>query len=85
MLTEFWLPLFLFAAIAAFTPGPNNLMLAASGMNYGFRRTVPHIAGISVGFPMLLLCVIFAAGAGFSSRTREGSPAPLPRISRETA
>lgn len=43
MLTDFWIPLTIFAAIAALTPGPNNLMLAASGMNYGFRRTVPHI------------------------------------------
>lgn len=63
MLTEFWIPLTIFATVAAFTPGPNNLMLAASGMNYGFRRTVPHMMGISVGFPVMLLCIIFGVGA----------------------
>ena len=33
-----------FAIVTAFTPGPNNLMLAASGANFGFRRTLPHLA-----------------------------------------
>lgn len=63
MLTDFWIPLTVFAAIAAFTPGPNNLMLAASGMNYGFRRTVPHMLGVSLGFPVMLLCITFGLGA----------------------
>lgn len=63
MLTDFWIPLTTFALVAAFTPGPNNLMLAASGMNFGFRRTVPHMAGVSLGFPVLLLCTIFGIGA----------------------
>ena len=62
MLTDFWIPLTTFAVVASFTPGPNNLMLAASGMNYGFRRTVPHMAGVSLGFPVLLLCTIFGIG-----------------------
>lgn len=62
MLTDFWIPLFVFSSIAAFTPGPNNLMVAASGMNYGFKRTLPHIIGVSLGFPVMLLCVIFGAG-----------------------
>ncbi|MGA8259711.1 MAG: LysE family translocator [Arenicellales bacterium] len=62
MLTDFWIPLTTFAVVAAFTPGPNNLMLAASGMNFGFRRTVPHMAGVSLGFPVLLLCTIFGIG-----------------------
>lgn len=62
-LTGFWIPLATFALVAAFTPGPNNLMLAASGMNHGFRRSVPHMAGISLGFPVMLLCVVFGVGA----------------------
>jgi threonine/homoserine/homoserine lactone efflux protein len=62
-LTDFWIPLATFALVAAFTPGPNNLMLAASGMNHGFRRSVPHMAGICIGFPVMLLCVIFGVGA----------------------
>ena len=40
----------IFASIAAFTPGPNNLMLAASGANFGLRRTLPHITGVTIGF-----------------------------------
>lgn len=35
-----------FAVVMFFTPGPNNIMLLSSGLTYGFRRTVPHIAGI---------------------------------------
>ncbi|MGC6517689.1 MAG: LysE family translocator [Candidatus Puniceispirillaceae bacterium] len=53
----------LFSTVAAFTPGPNNLMLAASGVNYGFQRTIPHITGVTVGFMLLVL----AAGLGLSS------------------
>ena len=53
-----WMPHFLpmvgVVMAAAFTPGPNNIMLASSGANFGFRRTVPHMAGIAVGFVSLL-------------------------------
>jgi len=45
----------LFATIAAFTPGPNNLMLAASGANFGLNRTLPHIFGITTVFLLLVL------------------------------
>ncbi len=45
----------LFAFVSSATPGPNNLMLMASGANFGFRRTVPHMLGISVGFLVLML------------------------------
>ena len=44
-----------FMAIAAFTPGPNNIMLAASGANFGLMRTVPHMLGVTIGFGVLLL------------------------------
>ena len=43
------LPLLTYVAPMSVTPGPNNLMLAASGVNFGFRRTVPHMLGISIG------------------------------------
>jgi threonine/homoserine/homoserine lactone efflux protein len=43
-----------FASAAAITPGPNNVMLLASGLNFGFRRTVPHILGVAFGFAVLL-------------------------------
>lgn len=47
----------------SFTPGPNNLMCAASGVNFGFWRTMPHVAGITVGFPLMLLGVGMGLGA----------------------
>ena len=55
-----FLALVLFSVVMAFTPGPNNIMLAASGVNFGFARTVPHMAGVSIGFFALLA----ACGAG---------------------
>lgn len=51
-----------FAVSMAGTPGPNNAMLASSGSLWGFRRTVPHMLGVSIGFPLMLVAV--AAGAG---------------------
>jgi threonine/homoserine/homoserine lactone efflux protein len=52
-----------FAFVSSITPGPNNLMLLASGVNFGFRRTVPHMLGIGAGFASLLLAVGFGLGA----------------------
>ncbi len=52
-----------FAFATSATPGPNTLMLLASGVNHGFRRTIPHMLGIGVGFLALLLCVGFGLGA----------------------
>ncbi|MEO0635566.1 MAG: LysE family translocator [Pseudomonadota bacterium] len=49
-----------YAFVSSVTPGPNNLMLLASGMNFGFVRTVPHMLGISVGFGTMF--IIIAAG-----------------------
>ena len=46
-MTDF--PLMTYVATMSVTPGPNNLMLAASGVNFGFRRTLPHMLGVSVG------------------------------------
>ena len=50
----------IFAFVSSATPGPNNLMLLASGANFGFWRTIPHMMGISVGFMVMM----FAVGAG---------------------
>jgi threonine/homoserine/homoserine lactone efflux protein len=47
----------LFAFVSSATPGPNNLMLMASGANYGFWRTVPHMMGISCGFVVMMVLV----------------------------
>ena len=54
-----------FAVVAAFTPGPNNLLLAASGANFGIRRTVPHLLGVMCGFPLLVLAVGLGLGSVF--------------------
>jgi threonine/homoserine/homoserine lactone efflux protein len=54
---EFIGPLFVFAFATSFTPGPNVVMLAASGANYGFRSTIPHISGISIGFPVMVIAI----------------------------
>lgn len=52
-----------FAFVSSITPGPNNIMLLASGVNFGFRRTIPHMLGIGAGFVSLLLGVGFGLGA----------------------
>ncbi|MCY0386178.1 LysE family translocator [Robbsia sp. Bb-Pol-6] len=52
----------LFATVMSITPGPNNMMLLASGVNFGFRRTVPHLFGISSGVALLTLSVGFGLG-----------------------
>lgn len=46
-----------FALVSAFSPGPNNLMLLSSGMNFGWRKSIPHILGIAIGFPVMIFCV----------------------------
>ncbi|MGI4984811.1 MAG: LysE family translocator [Janthinobacterium lividum] len=55
----------LFAMVMSITPGPNNMMLLASGVNFGFRRTVPHLFGISSGVALLTLSVGFGLGEAF--------------------
>ena len=59
------LALTLFALSTAGTPGPNNLMLTASGANYGFLKTIPHMAGILAGFAALLIAVATGLGSIF--------------------
>ncbi|MFJ0376079.1 LysE family translocator [Bordetella bronchiseptica] len=57
------MPLVLFTLVNSLTPGPNNVMLASSGLTFGFRRTIPHLLGISVGFSIMLLMVGLGLGA----------------------
>ncbi len=54
------LALVAFALVSSITPGPNNLMLMASGTNFGLRRTVPHMLGVAIGFTLMIVLV----GAG---------------------
>lgn len=46
-----------FAFVSSITPGPNNLMLMASGANFGFRRTLPHLFGVGIGFVVMVVLV----------------------------
>ena len=55
--------LVLFAFVSTFTPGPNNLMLMASGANVGFKKTIPHMFGITLGFGLM----VFLVGIGLMS------------------
>lgn len=50
-----------FALTAATSPGPNNIMLLSSGLTFGYKKTIPHISGIVVGFPLMVLLI----GLGF--------------------
>jgi threonine/homoserine/homoserine lactone efflux protein len=46
-----------FAFVSSITPGPNNMMLMASGANFGLRRTVPHMLGVAIGFTVMIALV----------------------------
>ena len=61
------LPMLGFMVAAAFTPGPNNIMLAASGANFGFTRTIPHMLGVVGGFFVLMLLVGLGLGVLFET------------------
>ena len=47
----------LFAFVTSITPGPNNMMLLASGANFGLRRTVPHMLGVGIGFVLMMILI----------------------------
>ena len=57
MTYEIIIGLAVFALVSSITPGPNNLMLMASGANFGFRRTIPHMLGVGLGFTVMVLLV----------------------------
>lgn len=59
MSLDVFFALLLFSLASSITPGPNNIMLLASGVNFGFRKTIPHMFGIAFGFGLLLLCIGF--------------------------
>src|SRR5215472_1751891 len=63
MSSSLLLAFIMFAIVMFFTPGPNNIMVLSSGLTYGFRRTLPHIAGITIGFAFM----VGAVGLGFGT------------------
>ena len=54
MTIELFIALTLFSVPAFFTPGPNNIMLMTSGLNYGVARTMPHMFGVDIGFGLMV-------------------------------
>ena len=60
---ELFISFVVFGVIAAVTPGPNNVMLTTTGLNFGVRRGVPHLLGICIGFPVMLALI----GLGFGT------------------
>lgn len=59
------IPLALFALASLYTPGPNNIMLASSGARFGVKRTLPHLFGVALGFPLMLFPMALGLGALF--------------------
>lgn len=57
MTTDQLLALSVFAAVSSGTPGPNNLMILTSGVNFGMKRSIPHLMGITLGFCFMIFCV----------------------------
>jgi threonine/homoserine/homoserine lactone efflux protein len=56
-----------FCFASSITPGPNNMMLLASGANFGFARTLPHLMGITIGFLIMVLAMGFGVGSLFTT------------------
>lgn len=67
MTFEWMIAVAVFAVVTCFTPGPNNTMLMASGLNFGFGRSVPHVLGVSLGFAGMVLAVAFGISAVFEA------------------
>ena len=65
MFIEWWLPLVGFMWISCITPGPNNMLLTASGARFGLRPTLPHLFGIIAGMAVMLLAVSLGLGELF--------------------
>jgi len=67
MTAELLTSLCLFAFVTSITPGPNNAMLFASGVNHGIRRTLPHLLGVTLGFTFMQLAVGLGVGMVFEA------------------
>ena len=60
------IPILLFCFSTSITPGPNNIMLMSSGLNYGIKRSLPHLLGINIGFPLMILAIGLGLGSLFA-------------------
>jgi threonine/homoserine/homoserine lactone efflux protein len=59
---EYYLSIITFTFVSGITPGPNNMMLMASGLNHGIRKSLPHYFGICFGFPLMVVLIGFGMG-----------------------
>jgi threonine/homoserine/homoserine lactone efflux protein len=64
---ELYLAVLLFAATASITPGPNNIMIMASGVNFGIKKSLPHLLGICLGFPIMVIAIGLGFGLVFQA------------------
>lgn len=62
---DYYLAILTFTFVAGITPGPNNIMLVASGANHGIKKSLPHYLGVSFGFPVMVAFMGFGLGALF--------------------
>lgn len=64
---DLFLALVVFAFVMAMTPGPNNIMLTASGVNFGFARSIPHMSGVLLGFLIMVGACALGLGLVFTA------------------
>lgn len=64
---DLFLALVVFAFVMAMTPGPNNIMLTASGVNFGFARSIPHMSGVTLGFLVMVGACALGLGLVFTA------------------
>jgi len=67
IMPELFLSLLSFSISMTITPGPNNVMVTASGVNFGYRKTLPHIFGIVFGFPAMIVLIGLGLGSVFKA------------------
>ena len=72
MTHELLIALLGFAFVTSVTPGPNNMMLLASGVNFGLRRTLPHMLGISVGLSVMVFLLGLGVAGAIHASPRAG-------------
>lgn len=62
---DLYIAIFVFAVSTTVTPGPNNIMIMTSGLNFGLKRSLPHLIGICLGFPLMVAGVGIGFGVVF--------------------
>jgi len=72
MTTDLLFALLGFAFVTSVTPGPNNMMLLASGVNFGLRRSVPHMLGISIGHSLMVFLLGLGVAGAIHASPRAG-------------